>query len=193
MINWTHAALLPAARRIARYIQEEWGVWVGIASVDGQIVTFPRPGNMGARPICEHFAANRSAQGSTRTCAAAIQSWVDNDEHKPKRCHVGLSAISVPIVRKQHTLAVVYASGFFHAEDASPGVHRVTDSLALAGLDASATEAWVDDVPRLDRRKRDVIHGLLRGDCIGHREPRRRDHRTRGATCRPIRRHGRPK
>lgn len=162
MINWTHAALLPATRRIARYIQNEWGVWVGIASADGQIVNFPTPVSSMPRPICEHFLANRVPDGAIHSCAGSVLSWVDDDEHKPRTCHIGLSAMSVPVKRRHHTLAVVYASGYFHSEDASPGSDQVTASLKRAGIDVATSEPWVDDVPRLDRRQRDVLHGLLR-------------------------------
>lgn len=173
MINWTHAALLPAARRIARHIQDEWGLWVGLATTDGQIVPFPKPPTSPSRPICQHFAANRSTDGSIRTCAGSVTSWVDDDEHKPRVCHVGLSAISVPIKRRGKTLAVVYASGFLHGEDAARGADLIAASLRAADFDASQASSWIDAIPRLDRRKRDVVHGLLRAiaaDIEGHGE-----------------------
>ncbi len=162
MINWTHAALLPAARRIARHIQDEWGLWVGVAVSDGQIVPFPRPATSDPRPICQRFSVNGSINGPIRSCSGSVTSWVDDDEHKPRVCHIGLSAISVPIKRRGKTLAVVYASGFLPAEDAGQGADTIARSWRASDFDDSDLGTMIDKIPKLDRRKRDVVHGLLR-------------------------------
>ncbi|QED26062.1 AAA family ATPase [Microvenator marinus] len=133
-------------RRIARHIQEEWGLWVGVVSKNEAI---PFPGRTSVSlPICERLLGNPE---SALKCQESVRGFYQAKELD--FCHHQLGAMVVPI-KTTHGKKVgsIYVSGFIPQEEGAP----IWDALRKSWPDE-----LIESVPVLTRRQRDSILALM--------------------------------
>ncbi len=167
MIDWHAFTLDPALRRIATVLREEFGVWIGFLDAEGNQYGLGRDRTREPRLFCERMMANVLDRSSdSMTCRASTCDWVQSDaggEDPFKRCHAGLSAITIPITREGSYLGSVYASGFLAGERAETQFDRVRELALNQGLaNTSSIDALMSSIPVLDRAERGVLLSLVR-------------------------------
>lgn len=138
-------ALNPILRRVARHIQEEWGLWVGLTDATELV---PFPGADVSLPFCDRLLGNPE---SSEKCALSARSF--HSQGELGACHLGLGSMIYPI-KDSHgrRAASIYVSGFLPQEDGAEIWEK---------LRADASDDLIELIPVLTRRQRENIQTLL--------------------------------
>lgn len=162
MLDLNQLALTPGVERLAAVLRSDFNVWVGLVGPDGANVPLGAATTPIRRPVCSIFMANGSKieEGPT-TCSESLLAWgASVNELSTQRCHAGFRSLILPIQHEGKAVANVYISGYFHAEEAAEQVHRLKRK--MRAIDVADIESYVDALPILTLRDRDLISGIAR-------------------------------